>query len=99
MVSGFGAVFTNVKTAGTTTISFYDTNNCIIYKIAAPPKSRGLSFAGIIVTQRDYRPVGAVVASIEVTLGNKAISDLYLSWGSDAVENDDFIYGEPQEIN
>lgn len=96
IVTGFGAVFTNVVLKRTTTIWFYDSKGCIIFKLAAPTRAKGLSFAGIIVLGRSGKPVPKI-AKVVVTLGNAAISSKYFSWKNFVVA-DDLVYGEPQPI-
>lgn len=96
-VSGFGAIFTNVRRPDVTKISYFDENNCLI--ITVPVLSRragGLSFAGIIVDRKDGRAVRSAVASARITTGTQDI-------GSGRRVNrvvviDDLIYGEPQRI-
>lgn len=95
LVSGFGAVFADVILKGKTNLSYYDKNNCLIVSVDVDPKPKGLSFAGILVTHRDQKPVNAAVALVKTTLGNAVISGPYASW-KDFVVTDDFIYGEPK---
>lgn len=95
VVSGFGAIFTNVVKPKTSTLTFYDRSGCVIANIAAPPAAQGLSFAGIIVTDNWGRPLPAI-ARIRVKLGNAAISSPWKTW-KNFVVLDDLIYGEPQK--
>lgn len=97
-VSGFGAIFTNVRVPRRTKISYYDNNNCLIATVYAKPKPRGLSFVGIIVTKKNYKPVKSAIASAQVTLGTAIISQKFSWWPywRNFVVVDDLIYGEPQ---
>lgn len=95
IVSGFGAVFTNVVKAQTTGLSFYDTNGCLIATVAANPAAGGLSFAGIIVTNNWGKPVPAI-AKVGVKLGNAPIVSSWAAW-KNFVVLDDLIYGEPRK--
>lgn len=91
-VSGFGAIFTNVR-GDKTVLNFYDKNDCLIIRLPIPEKARGLSFGGIIVTKKDGAPVKAPVASVKATLGTGIISRP--KNGKNFVVVDDLIYGEP----
>lgn len=95
LVSGFGAVFTNVVKPKTSTLTFYDKQGCVIAKLAAPSAAKGLSFAGIIVIGKWGRPLPAV-AKVRVKLGNAAITSPWKAW-KNFVVLDDLIYGEPQK--
>jgi hypothetical protein len=92
-VSGFGAIFTDVDDGRSTLLEFYDKNECLIAKVYAPPRSKGLSFAGIIVKASHKAPV----FEVKLTVGSKAIVDK--TAGGDVVVMDDFIFGEPQPID
>lgn len=95
-VSGFGAVFSDVDTAGATTIAAFDKEGELIGDFAAPvaPGSEGLSFLGITVGPGDRR-----IARVRITTGTAAIAagvnDLSQGGTQDLVVMDDFIYGEP----
>lgn len=95
-MTGFGAVFTNVVLRGVTTIVFYDSNRCVIAELAAPTQPDGLSFAGIIVLNRRYRPEPRI-SRVAVTMGNAAIRSPYYRWKNFVVA-DDLIYGEPRGL-
>ncbi len=87
---GFGAVFTDVDVAGSSSIAYYDRWNVHLgtYTVPARPGSQTLSFLG--VTFQDKR-----VARVRIKSGTHAIG----SWESatrDVAVLDDFIYGEPR---
>lgn len=94
-VSGFAAVFTNVVKIHTTGLIFYDKYGCRIAAVAASPKPRGLSFAGVIVKDKWGKPVPAI-AKVVIKLGDAPIVSTWKAW-KNFVVLDDLIYGEPQE--
>jgi hypothetical protein len=89
---GFGAVFTDVDTAGAARLQFFDTGGTVIWD-AEPPLSagsQGLSFIGV------FLPDGPGVARVRITSGKVALgSGVSDSVVNDVVVLDDFIYGEP----
>jgi hypothetical protein len=89
-VKGFGLMLSDVDTASTTSLRFFDTGNTSMGAFAASPLSGGLSFLGGFVG--DGQPG---IARVRVTLGNTAIGPLDNNGTSDIVVVDDFIYGEP----
>ena len=97
MVTGFGAVFSDVDVAGATTIELFDANGQSLAKVAAPVRSdaAGLSFVGAKFDQ-------AIVARVRITLGTGAIAatanDVSAGGTVDVVVTDNFIYGEPKRI-
>lgn len=88
LVSGFGAVFTDVDVAGTTAIQFFDSNDNSLGAFAASPASGGLSFLGAFTATPQ-------IARVRITMGNTAIGPNDNDGSSDIVVADDFIYGEP----
>lgn len=93
VVSGFGAVFTDVDVAGTTSLQFFDANGQSLGAFAASPAAGGLSFLGAYATDGVAR-----IARVRVTQGNTPMGvndDL----SHDIVAVDDFIYGEPVGIS
>lgn len=89
--NGFGAVFTDVDLANTTSIQFFDENNIALYAGFVPPStvaSEGLSFFGVAFTEGD------VISRVRITSGN-AVVGMTESGGIDVVVMDDFIFGEP----
>jgi hypothetical protein len=90
--SGFGAVFTDVDVANTTSIQFFDAqNNPLGAPFFVPTANNGLSFLGVFFN------AGEQIGRVRITSGNAAlgagINDLPPA--TDLVVMDDFIYGEP----
>jgi hypothetical protein len=94
LTRGFGAVFTDVDTAGAARLQFFDTNSTVIWS-GEPPLSagsEGLSFLGV------YLPDGPGIARVRITSGKMAVgTGVNDSAASDVVVLDDFIYGEPAQ--
>jgi hypothetical protein len=90
LVSGFGAVFTDVDLADTTSIQFFAANGASLGTFFVPPigGNETLSFLGVSFTE------GPVVARVRITSGNQVLSPTNTL--TDLVVMDDFIYGEPQ---
>ena len=90
---GFGAVFTDVDLANTTSLQFFDSNNASLGTFFVPPDivaDEGLSFLGVLFTE------GSVISRVRITSGNAALGANQLeSSNNDLVVMDDFIYGEP----
>ena len=87
---GFGAVFTDVETAGSTTIELFNQNGASLGKRSVPTSPNGgLSFFGISFTGIQAR----VITKVRITSGAAALGAA--EGGSDLVVMDDFIYGEP----
>lgn len=93
VVTGFGAVFTDVDVAGLSKIEYYDQQGKLLHQEWAKAlwgRNQSLSFVG--VTFKD----GRKVSKVRIYSGN-----IKLSWWNaesqwnDAVALDDFIYGEP----
>jgi hypothetical protein len=97
LVTGFGAVFSDVDVAAATTIEFFDVNGQSLATISAPVRSDagGLSFVGARFSE-------AVVARVRITLGTgvlgAATNDVSAGGPVDVVVADNFIYGEPKSI-
>ena len=92
-VSGFGAVFTDIDTATSTTIQFFDQAGFSLGTFAVPalpPGSQNLSFLGVSFNGTER------VARVRITSGNAALGPVDNPPGTDVVAMDDFIYGEPQ---
>lgn len=92
-VSGFGAVFTDVDTAGSTKIEYFDVIGNKIFErdVLATAGDESLSFLGVTFTQ-------SVVGKVRITAGSAALgpNDITQGGTADIVVMDDFIYGEPQ---
>lgn len=87
---GFGAVFTDVETAGSTTIEFFNQNGASLGKRSVPTSPNGgLSFFGISFAGIQAR----VISKVRITSGAAALGAV--EGASDLVVMDDFIYGEP----
>jgi hypothetical protein len=90
--SGFGAVFTDVDLANTTSIQFFDANNLSIGTFFANPggtPDESLSFLGI-----DFDD--PIISKVRITSGNSGLGAGSIDRpGWDLVVMDDFIYGEP----
>lgn len=88
--SGFGAVFTDVDLANTTSLQFFSPANTLLGTVFAPPLDNGLSFAGGVFN------AGERVARVRITSGNAALGPNDSNGNpTDVVVMDDFIYGEP----
>ena len=91
LTKGFGAVFTDVDLANTTSLTFFDASNVSLgtFFVPAQPFDASLSFLGV-----DFG--SAVVSRVRITSGNAALgAGLTDGGGRDLVVMDDFIYGEP----
>ena len=93
-LSGFGAVFTDVDLANTTSIQYFDASNASLGTFFVPPgvpgaaSSATLSFLGVTFTTER-------IARVQITTGNSSLGPN--DGGElDLVVMDDFIYGEPQ---
>lgn len=88
LTRGFGAVFTNVDTANTSSIELFNRAGTSLGKFFAPPAAGNetLSFLGV-------RFKRGVVARVRITSGNHPLSAA--SQPDDVTVLDDFIYGEP----
>jgi hypothetical protein len=97
VVSGFGAVFSDVDVANGTSIEFFDKDGASLAKIVAPVRTdaAGLSFVG-------GKFPSAVVARVRITLGTGSlaanVNDISFGGTFDLVVADNFIYGEPRKI-
>jgi hypothetical protein len=92
-VTAFGAVFTDVDTAGSTKIRFFDPNGALLLSrdVLAATGSQGFSFLGVSFQN------GQRVAKVQILSGNAALGpNDNPGAGIDAVAMDDFIYAEPQ---
>ena len=88
--SGFGAVFTDVNVANSSSIQFFDLNNNSLGTFAVPSISGNetLSFLGVQFN------AGERVGRVRITSGNQVLAAGNTL--TDLVVMDDFIYGEPQ---
>lgn len=92
LTRGFGAVFSDVDLANTTSISFFGLGNVPLgsFFVSALAGSENYSFLGVSFAD-------AVVSRVRITSGNAALGAGVVdgSGGRDLVVMDDFIYGEP----
>lgn len=93
--TGFGAVFSDVDLANTTTIQFFNLANASIGNVFAPniAGNQTLSFAGGLFN------AGEQVGRVRITSGNSALGPNELLPAADLVVMDDFLYGEPRAVS
>jgi len=95
VVTGFGAVFTDVDLANTTSIQLFGlNNNPLATPFFVPPglvSSGSLSFLGVIGN------AGEQIARVRITTGNSALGPND-SANVDVVAMDDFLFSEPQAV-
>lgn len=92
-VNAFGAVFSDVDLANTTSIQYFDINGNPLGTFFAPSvagANQTLSFLGIAFN------AGERVARVRITTGNASLSAGTFDGASDLVVMDDFIYSEPR---
>ncbi len=95
LVSGFGAVFSDVDAANTSSLEYYAEDGRSLGRYHAPARSdaAGLSFVGAKFDS-------VAVARVRITAGQGAmgpgIADVSAGGTLDLVAVDDFLYGEPQ---
>ena len=95
-VSGFGAVFTDVDLANTTSIQYFDASNTSLGTFFVPPgvpgaaSNQSLSFLGVSFTTER-------ISRVKITTGNSSLGPNEAG-GLDLVVMDDFIYSEPQSV-
>lgn len=90
IVSGFGAVFTDVTINGSSKIEYFDVNNKLLFSktvLKGPTNAKSLSFLGVSFGTPQ-------VAKVRITSGNHILKNPV----KDTVVMDDFIYGEPQAL-
>ena len=90
LTSGFGAVFTDVDLANTTSLEFFDLNNMSLGVFSVPTADNGLSFLGVSFGV-------PIVSRVRIILGNSPLGPNDSSQ-ADVVAMDDFIYGEPHVL-
>lgn len=95
LVTGFGAVFTDVDTAGSTMIEFLDVDGEVLLArdVLATAGNESLSFLGVTFD-------APVIRSVRITSGAAALGSNDITQGGavDIVVMDDLIYGEPVAI-
>jgi hypothetical protein len=94
VVTGFGAVFTDVDLPSTTSIQLFGLNNSSLGTFFVPQgtvPSGSLSFLGVIGN------AGEQIARVRITTGNSALGPND-SANVDVVAMDDFLFSEPQAV-
>ena len=93
-VKGFGAVFTDVDNAGSTSLEFFDAGGVSLgAPIVASALDNGLSFLGASFD------AGERIAKVRITSGSVALGAGVGEGGNDdVVAMDDFFYSEPQGL-
>src|SRR6266487_3014688 len=94
-VSGFGAVFTDVDLANTTSIQYLDITNASLGTFFVPTANNGLSFLGVFFN------AGERISRVRITNGNSILGPndgIVDTPNVDVVVIDDFLYSEPQAV-
>lgn len=91
LTNGFGAVFTDVDVANTTTLTFFGVGGSLLgtFFVPAATGNETLSFLGVLFSD-------PVVSSVRITSGNAPLAPGGTDATGDRVAMDDFIYGEPR---
>ena len=90
LVSGFGAIFSDVDVAGTTFIQIFGANGESLLASATSPASSGYSFLGYFSNNGQ-----ALISRALISPGNTPAGPNDNNGNSDIVFADDFIFGEP----
>jgi hypothetical protein len=96
-VNGFGVVFSDVDRERGTTLAFFDGKGRLLKTVSAPARSdaAGFSFVGVTFGE-------PIVARVRIVAGQAAITgrnrDVSIGGEADLVAMDDFISGEPHQI-
>ncbi|CAN5726499.1 hypothetical protein BH20VER1_BH20VER1_17170 [soil metagenome] len=93
VTSAFGAIFTDVDVANTTSMQFFDRANVSLgtfFVPAVPGGNQSISFLGVSFANAD-------IARVRITLGNAALGAGVVDNNGtlDLVVMDDFLYAEP----
>ena len=95
-VAAFGAVFSDVDLANTTSMQYFDSNGVSLGIFNVPNlvgAGQSLSFLGVLFN------AGEQISRVRITTGNSILSDTNNDTASsDLVVMDDFIYSEPQGV-
>jgi len=90
--TGFGAVFTDVDLADTTTLHFFGVGNSNLGTFSVPTANNGVSFLGVSFN------AGEQISRVLITSGNSSLGITDGVGGADVVAMDDFIFAEPVNI-
>ncbi len=96
LTRGFGAVFTDVDLANTTSITYFDANGLSLGTFFAPGIVGSATFSFLGVSFAD-----AIVSRVRIVNGNAALGAGVLDQNgnpTDLVVMDDFIYAEPTAV-
>jgi hypothetical protein len=92
-VGAFGAVFTDVDLANTSSIQLFDLSGASLGTFVIPTADGGLSFVGVLGT------AGERIGRVRLVSGNTALGpNDNPANGVDVVALDDFIFAEPQAV-
>jgi len=95
LTRGFGAVFSDVDLAGSTSLQFFGLGNALLGTFFVPALQGSETFSFLGVSFAD-----AIVSRVRITSGNAALAaGLNDGGGVDLVVMDDFIYGEPGALS
>jgi hypothetical protein len=89
VTTAFGAVFTDVDRARTTSIEYFGANNKSLGKFYVPAANNGLSFLGVKFDG------GELISRVSITTGDTVLGPND-GGAVDVVAMDDFIYAEPK---
>jgi len=92
LVTGFGAIFTDVDLPESTKLEFFDQHDNLLFSEFVEPNSEGLSFLGVAFDEPILSKVRITSGNVPLTLG---LDDDPFGAGVDVVAMDNFIYGEP----
>jgi hypothetical protein len=90
-VRGFGAIFSDVDIAGSTSVEFFNANGDSLFYSSVPKSPGGLSFLGVTFLGNEQ------VASGRLILGNSLLGSTD-SGSQDVVTLAGLLYGEPQAV-
>ena len=95
LTRGFGAVFSDVDLAGSTSLQFFGLGNALLGTFFVPAVQGSETFSFLGVSFAD-----AIVSRVRITSGNAPLAaGLNDGGGVDLVVMDDFIYGEPGALS
>ena len=88
LTTGFGAVFTDVDLANTTSITFFDASNALLGTFFVPNLSGSETFSFLGVSYPT-----AIVSRVRIVAGNAALAPGVTEPGNDLVALDNIIFG------